>query len=147
MSTPSPWKRVFDLVDARVSPVINELARSQDVAVLLALGVRAQREIERRAEQLSRRALHLLNLPAGVVPVTRVRSSETRRSDPADRIDARAAKIDEGSEGLPVGVQIVGRPFREDVILALMIAVEKHARLEADFPVTPIAPSSQTKSR
>ncbi len=65
MSTPSPWKRVFDLVDARVSPVINELARSQDVAVLLALGVRAQREFERRAEQVSRRALHLLNLPAG----------------------------------------------------------------------------------
>lgn len=65
MPTPSPWKRVFDAVDARVSPVIDELARSQDVAVLLALGLRAQREVERRAEQWSRRTLHLLNLPAG----------------------------------------------------------------------------------
>ena len=52
---------------------------------------------------------NLLDLPAGAVPVTRVRADEEqgrRRSpEPDERL---AAETDRGSRGLPVGVQVVG---------------------------------------
>jgi fatty acid amide hydrolase len=84
---------------------------------------------------------NVLNLPAGVVPVTRVRADESRGDGPkADRVEKRARDIDRGSEGLPVGVQLVGRPYREDVVLALMAAVESGARARETFPRTPIDP-------
>ncbi len=54
-----------DAVDERLSPTINEMARSEDAATLAALGRRGRSEIDRRMEQASRRALHLFNLPAG----------------------------------------------------------------------------------
>lgn len=63
-SLPS-WKQVFDSVERRVGPRINELARSEEVAALAALNKRSQTELSRRLEQVSRRALHVMNLPAG----------------------------------------------------------------------------------
>jgi hypothetical protein len=63
-STPL-WKQLFDAVDERLSPTINDLARSEDAATLAALGRRGRSELDRRMEQASRRTLHLLNLPAG----------------------------------------------------------------------------------
>ena len=66
MASSSPlWKQLFDAVDERLSPTINEMARSEDAATLAALGRRGRSEIDRRMEQASRRALHLFNLPAG----------------------------------------------------------------------------------
>jgi polyhydroxyalkanoate synthesis regulator phasin len=66
MASSSPlWKRLFDAVDERVSPTINEVANSDDAATLVALGRRGRSELDRRMEQASRRTLHLLNLPAG----------------------------------------------------------------------------------
>ena len=66
MASSSPlWKQLFDAVDARLSPTINEMARSDDAATLAALGRRGRSELDRRMEQASRRTLHLLNLPAG----------------------------------------------------------------------------------
>jgi len=66
MASSSPlWKQLFDAVDERLSPTINEMARSEDAAALAALGRRGRSEIDRRMEQASRRALHFLNLPAG----------------------------------------------------------------------------------
>ncbi len=66
MASSSPlWKQLFDAVDQRLSPTINEMARSEDAAALAALGRRGRSELDRRMEQASRRALHLLNLPAG----------------------------------------------------------------------------------
>lgn len=82
---------------------------------------------------------NVLNLPAGVVPVTRVRSDETRRADVRDRIDKRAASVEAGSEGLPVAVQVVARPFEEHVALALMGTIEHGVRGQADFPITPVS--------
>lgn len=86
---------------------------------------------------------NVLNLPAGVVPVTRVdRKGETLRPfERGDRVEKRAAKIEEGSEGLPVGVQVAARPYREDVVLALMKVIEAGARQGALFPATPIDPA------
>lgn len=83
---------------------------------------------------------NLLNLPAGVVPVTRVRPTETDRKEKADRLDKKAALIQRGSAGLPVGVQLVGRPWREELVLAAMRAVETEARAHSEFPRTPIDP-------
>jgi fatty acid amide hydrolase len=81
---------------------------------------------------------NLLNLPAGVVPLTRVRPNETERTEKADRLDKKAAHIQRGSAGMPIGVQVVGRPWREDVVLAAMLAIEHEARAASEFPKVPI---------
>jgi fatty acid amide hydrolase len=83
---------------------------------------------------------NVLNLPAGVVPVTRVHAGETTRTLLLDRVDRRAARFEKDSEGLPIAVQLVGRPFREDVVIALMAAIEDAAHSASTFPRTPIDP-------
>ena len=83
---------------------------------------------------------NVLNLPAGVVPVSRVRDDEQIRDGVADRIDRRAASVEQGSAGLPVGVQVVARAWREDVMLAVMQVIEDGARRSPSYPTTPIDP-------
>ena len=80
---------------------------------------------------------NLLNFPAGVVPVTRVRPEEQLRPAPRGRFEKVAAVVDADSAGLPVGVQVVARPFREDVCLRVMGAVETGVRDDDGFPVLP----------
>jgi fatty acid amide hydrolase len=80
-------------------------------------------------------------MPAGVVPVTRVRASETRRRGGADLLSRHAAKVDAASEGLPVGVQVVGRAFRDHEVLAAMVAIESEVKQDEGFPRTPVEPS------
>ncbi len=84
----------------------------------------------------------LLNFPAGIVPVTRVQVDETaeRFAGKPDKVEKKLADIAASSAGLPVGVQVVARPYREDVALALMQAIETHARQADAFPVTPVTP-------
>ena len=53
----------------------------------------------------------------------------------------RAAKIDAASVGRPVGVQVVGRPFRDHEVLAAMIAIESEVKQDDGFPVTPVEPA------
>ena len=81
---------------------------------------------------------NFLNLPAGVVPVTRVQPNEEGRADTGQRIDKKAAKVQQGSAGLPIGVQVVARPYREDVVLKLMRVIEDGVRGRDQFPVTPV---------
>ncbi len=83
----------------------------------------------------------LLNFPAGSVPVTRVRSGETDYPRESDRLDAKVKRVSAGSEGLPIGVQVVTRPYREDVALAVMRHIEIGARSDAQAPKTPIDPA------
>lgn len=83
---------------------------------------------------------NLLNLPAGVVPVTRVRSDETARRETEDRLDQRAAQVEARSAGLPVGVQVIGRPWREHEVLAVMAAIERALVDARDRPRTPVDP-------
>ena len=67
---------------------------------------------------------NVLGVPAGVVPVTRVRAGEeSDRSDSRDVVDREAREVERDSAGLPVGVQVSGRPWREDVVLAVMGAL------------------------
>lgn len=77
---------------------------------------------------------NVVNFPAGVVPVTTVRPDEASRRAARGRLEKRAAAIDEGSAGLPIGVQVVARPFREDHVLAVMAAIERDASGRESFP-------------
>ena len=83
---------------------------------------------------------NVLDFPAGVVPVCRVRADETKREESGDLFERRAASVEARSEGLPVGVQVIARPYREDIALAVMKAIENDVRQEKDFPWTPIEP-------
>jgi fatty acid amide hydrolase len=83
---------------------------------------------------------NVTQFPAGVVPVTRVREDEASRPSGRDTVTQRAAEADAGSAGLPVGAQVVGRPWRDHVVLAAMRAIEADVAGESDFPATPIDP-------
>ncbi|QCF27093.1 amidase [Hydrocarboniclastica marina] len=84
---------------------------------------------------------NLLGYPAGVVPMTRVRAEEeTERKPGLDYIKKLAQRIERGSAGLPVGVQVVAKPWEEHRALAVMRTLEKAARLRPDFPWTPVTP-------
>ncbi len=68
---------------------------------------------------------NLLGTPAGVVPWTAVREEEkASRPDSRDREQRAAIQADAGSAGLPIGVQIVARPWREDLVLTVMAQLE-----------------------
>lgn len=82
---------------------------------------------------------NFIGYPAGVAPFTRVRPEEEVGRKPSnDMVEKAALKVEQGSAGLPVGVQVVARPWREHVALAVMGAVESEARTRADFPQTPV---------
>jgi fatty acid amide hydrolase len=81
---------------------------------------------------------NLLGMPAGVVAATRVRpGEESDRDVKKDRLEALSAAVEKGSAGLPVGVQVAARPWRDDVALAVMAALEAHFRNQPDYPVWP----------
>jgi len=89
----------------------------------------------------------VLGYPAGVVPVTRVRADEEAgRGKSFDVVERAAFEAVRGSAGLPIGVQLMGRPWRDDVVLAAMRVIEQAARKRADFPVAPKT-SAGTKTR
>ena len=64
---------------------------------------------------------NVLYWPAGVVFATRVRPDE-EHATPAvkDAFGGRWKRVESGSAGLPVGVQVAARRNREDVVLAVM---------------------------
>ena len=81
---------------------------------------------------------NLLGYPAGVVPVTRVQAGEESvRAASSDVVVKLTRKIEQGSAGLPIGVQLIARPWCEHVALAAMAVVEQAARQRPDFPMTP----------
>jgi fatty acid amide hydrolase len=83
---------------------------------------------------------NIVQFPGGVVPVTTVRESEGHRDSAGDRLEKRAAEVDRRSPGLPVGVQVVARPWREDLVLATMKAIEESVAGDEGVPRTPIDP-------
>ncbi len=85
---------------------------------------------------------NVLGVPAGVVPATRVHAGEeSDRPVNRDRVERAARASEAGSVGLPIGVQVAGRPWREDVVLAVMKALESHFQSQGDFPRTPVRPA------
>ncbi len=87
---------------------------------------------------------NLLDQPAGVVPVSRVRADEQTRAALADRFDRKAAMFERDSAGLPVAAQIIGRPWEEDRVLAVMRAIEAGVSSGPEFPRTPVDPRPRT---
>ncbi|XP_064617239.1 fatty-acid amide hydrolase 1-like [Liolophura sinensis] len=76
---------------------------------------------------------NVLNFPAGVVPVTTVNREDITRLQeyPADCDGQRVMKrAMQGSEGMPVGVQCVGLPFQEELVLRVMKAVEDGLKVQ-----------------
>ena len=85
---------------------------------------------------------NLLGLPAGTVPVTRVQSGEeSDRVAGRDRVDRLACRAERGTAGLPVGVQVIGRAWREDLVLAAMAEIERAARSAGSSPRLPATPN------
>lgn len=79
---------------------------------------------------------NVLGAPAGVVAATRVQSGEeTDRTISKDLADITAQEVERGSAGLPVGVQVVARYWREDVVLAVMFALEEHFCTKPAYPM------------
>jgi fatty acid amide hydrolase len=84
---------------------------------------------------------NLLGIPAGCVPMTRVRGGEdATRPDSRDSALRQARSVDAGSVGLPVGVQVCGLPWREDLVLAIMAAIEAEAANRPDYPALATVP-------
>jgi fatty acid amide hydrolase len=82
---------------------------------------------------------NVLGYPAGVVPFTRVSAEEEVGRGPSrDTAEQVALKVETGSAGLPVGVQVVARPWREHVALAVMSAIEQAASSRPEYPGLPV---------
>ncbi len=81
---------------------------------------------------------NVLGVPAGVVAATTIQpGEESDRQVGKDMADITAREVEEGSAGLPVGVQVVARYWREDIVLAVMAELEKHFRAQPFFPESP----------
>ena len=81
---------------------------------------------------------NLLGIPAGTVPCTRVRADEeSDRRNHLDIVERAARRVERGSVGLPIGIQVVARHWREDVVLAVMSALEVAFEGKEDFPGRP----------
>jgi fatty acid amide hydrolase len=81
---------------------------------------------------------NVLGAPAGVVAASRVRpGEESDRAVSKDMADITAQQVEQGSTGLPVGVQVVAPHWREDIVLAVMAALEEHFKKQPDYPAKP----------
>lgn len=67
---------------------------------------------------------NVLGIPAGVVTTSKVgEEEESDRTLSRDKSIRAAVHTEQGSAGLPVGVQVAARAWREDVVLAVMQAL------------------------
>lgn len=84
------------------------------------------------------RLYNVLGMPAGVVAASRVRpGEESDRPASKDPVEQMARRVEQGSAGLPVGVQVAAPHWREDVVLAIMSALESHFKAQPDYPAHP----------
>jgi fatty acid amide hydrolase len=83
---------------------------------------------------------NLLGMPAGVVAATRVRPDEESERNPGlDLVEHLARRCENHSAGLPIGVQVAARHWREDVVFSVMNVLEEHFRSTPDYPEWPDA--------
>lgn len=90
---------------------------------------------------------NLLGWPAGVVSTSRVREGEEAgRPDAKDQVLRQAFAVQRGSVGLPLGVQIAAPYWREDVVLAVMSALEVAVYRRPDYPMASQVPTAALSS-
>lgn len=77
---------------------------------------------------------NLYGFPAAVIPISRVRSDETHYPFKADAIDKKIAQSVKESEGLPVGVQLVGLPWGDFNLLNTLIQIQDYFTLTENYP-------------
>jgi hypothetical protein len=65
------WRQAFDAGESAIAPLLEDLTCNEQVHVAVGLATQAKKAAQRRAERSMRRALHVLNLPAGS-DVTRI---------------------------------------------------------------------------
>lgn len=81
---------------------------------------------------------NVLGFPAGVVPWTRVAPGEDGPLVPGETgFATRHREVVAGSVGLPMGVQVVARPWRDHEALAAMAVIESAARRTGEHPGRP----------
>jgi len=79
--------------------------------------------------------MNLLGTPCGTVAATRVQTNEQSTRPPGrDHTDRLASQSEQESAGLPIGVQVVGRHWREDQVLDVMQALEAIYRQSPTYP-------------
>jgi fatty acid amide hydrolase len=88
---------------------------------------------------------NVLGYPAGNVPITRVRpNEEIGRTASLDLVQRAARAVEQGSAGLPVGVQVAARPWQEHLALAAMRALQDAARAQPDYPQLSVVNQAQS---
>jgi fatty acid amide hydrolase len=135
----SYWRRVEQLIDYRERALasLGEI----DVVVSPACGLPplrhgASAEVSDMGIYTS--LYNVLGWPAGVVPWTRVRAGEeSDRPASKDPCYVTARETEREAAGLPIGVQVAARPWRDHVVLAALAALEQAAPA-ADVPETPV---------
>ncbi|MCC9609616.1 amidase [Blastopirellula sp. JC732] len=78
---------------------------------------------------------NLLGVPCGTVACSRVGEDElSDRTVLSDPVERSAQQVELASAGMPVGLQVAGRPWREDQVLAIMGKIESYFRQRDDYP-------------
>lgn len=83
---------------------------------------------------------NVLDLPAGVVPITTVDRERDAYTTPAVGIlekTARSAYNLKEQHGLPLGIQVVGQPFKDETVLRAMRIIERLVEFKATPNWTP----------
>jgi hypothetical protein len=91
------WRQVFDAIEQAVAPGLENAVRSDPFADFATVVTRLRSGVGRRAEQASRRALHLWNLPAG--------SDIKRVSDQIASLERRVRELSKRLEDLAEGIE------------------------------------------
>ncbi len=82
----------------------------------------------------------VLGSPVGVVTTSSVQpGEESDRAVSKDQAVRTARRVELHSTGLPVGVQVAARHWRDDIVLSVMQAIELQARRTDSYPNHPSA--------
>lgn len=88
------WLRAVLKVERAIGQPVESAVRSETYFDLVAKTTRVRRKVGGTAEGLSRRALHMLNLPAGT-DMRRLRQQLARLERQIDQLTDEVAEIDE----------------------------------------------------
>jgi hypothetical protein len=104
------WRSAFNAVEQVVSPRIEWLVKSEGFAVAVGLAQTVQRDMVRRSERISRRAWHLLNLPAG----SDVNRLLAQMGSVQRQVRELEKRVEDAAQGWPEEVILGGPPGRPD---------------------------------